>query len=132
MTQDGEAVKAEADAEIEASSFRAIWLGPSPHQPPRPEEGDRVRLLEPVRATWIDEDLAAEEYWEELARITADLLAGTLGVITRIRRHPTPSPYIVAFDRDPERGLCDLQITHCADYSLTPAKPILRQSLDRI
>ncbi|GAA2752868.1 hypothetical protein [Kitasatospora cinereorecta] len=25
----------------------------------------RVELLEPVRATWIDEDLAAEEHWEE-------------------------------------------------------------------
>ncbi|MFJ9847335.1 hypothetical protein ACIRYZ_44330 [Kitasatospora sp. NPDC101155] len=27
----------------------------------RLEEGDRVRLLEPVRTSWIDEDLAAEE-----------------------------------------------------------------------
>ncbi|MFJ1758345.1 hypothetical protein [Kitasatospora sp. NPDC088134] len=26
-----------------------------------PQEGDRVELLEPVRAPWIDEDLAAEE-----------------------------------------------------------------------
>lgn len=87
------------------------------------EEGDRVELLEPVHATWIDEDLAAEEYWEEDARVTTDVSAGTLGVITRIRRYPTPWPYVVAFDRGPECGVRDLQITRCADHSLTSAKP---------
>ncbi|MFJ7250094.1 hypothetical protein ACIQWA_36420 [Kitasatospora sp. NPDC098652] len=89
----------------------------------RLEEGDRVELLEPVRATWIDEDLAAEEYWEEDARVRADVPAGTLGVITHVRRYPTPFPYVVAFDRGPECGVRNHQITRCADQSLTPAAP---------
>ncbi|MFG2919008.1 hypothetical protein ACGF0D_39790 [Kitasatospora sp. NPDC048298] len=87
------------------------------------EEGDRVELLEPVRATWIDEDLAAEEYWEEDARVRADVPAGTLGVITHVRRYPTPFPYVVAFDRGHECGVRHHQITRCADQSLTPAAP---------
>ncbi|WP_327072021.1 hypothetical protein [Kitasatospora sp. NBC_01302] len=87
------------------------------------EEGDRVELLEPVHATWIDEDLAAEEYWEEDARVRVDVPAGALGVITRVRWYPTPWPYVVAFDRGPECAVRDLQITRCADQSLTPAKP---------
>ncbi|GAB2749826.1 hypothetical protein GCM10010442_80640 [Kitasatospora kifunensis] len=87
------------------------------------EEGDRVELLEPVHATWIDEDLAAEEYWEEDARVRVHVPAGTLGVITRVRRHPTPFPYVVAFDRGPECAVRDLQITRCADRSLTLAAP---------
>ncbi|MEV7776531.1 hypothetical protein [Kitasatospora sp. NPDC086791] len=87
------------------------------------EEGDRVELLEPVRASWIDEDLAAEEYWEEDARVRADVPAGTLGVIIRVRRYPTPFPYVVAFDRGPECGVRNHQITRCADQSLTPAAP---------
>ncbi|WP_327071941.1 hypothetical protein [Kitasatospora sp. NBC_01302] len=89
----------------------------------RLEEGDRVRLLEPVRATWIDEDLADEEYWEEDARVRVDVPAGTLGVITRVRRHPSPWPYVVAFDRGPECAVRDLQIERTADQSLTLAQP---------
>ncbi|MGK4586232.1 hypothetical protein [Kitasatospora sp. HPMI-4] len=87
------------------------------------QEGDRVELLEPVHASWIDEDLAAEEYWEEDARVRVDVPAGALGVITRVRRYPTPFPYVVAFDRGPECAVRNLQITRCADQSLTPAKP---------
>ncbi|MGW7444973.1 hypothetical protein [Kitasatospora sp. NPDC054795] len=86
-------------------------------------EGDRVELLEPVRASWIDEDLADEEYWEEDARVRVNVPAGTLGVITRVRRYPTPFPYVVAFDRGPECGVRNHQITRCADQSLTPAPP---------
>ncbi|MGW3077891.1 hypothetical protein [Kitasatospora sp. NPDC001132] len=89
----------------------------------RLEEGDRVELLEPVHASWIDEDLAAEEYWEEDARVRVDVPAGTLGVITRVRRHPTPWPYVVAFDRGPECAVRDHQITRTLDQSLTPAPP---------
>ncbi|WP_042435564.1 hypothetical protein [Streptacidiphilus anmyonensis] len=84
-------------------------------------EGDRVQLLEPVHASWIDEELADEEYWEENARVYAHVPAGTLGVITRVRRYPTPYPYVVAFDRGPECGVRDLQLTRCTDQSLTPA-----------
>ncbi|MET9403924.1 hypothetical protein [Kitasatospora sp. NPDC002965] len=87
----------------------------------RLEDGDRVRLLEPVHATWIDEDLAAEEYWEQDARVRVDVPAGTLGVVTRVRRHPTPFPYVVAFDRGPECAVRDHQIERTADQSLTPA-----------
>ncbi|GAA2810864.1 hypothetical protein GCM10010441_39380 [Kitasatospora paracochleata] len=89
----------------------------------RLEEGDRVELLEPVRASWIDEDLADEEYWEEDARVHINVPAGTLGVITRVRRYPTPFPYVVAFDRGPECGVRNHQISRCADQSLTPAAP---------
>ncbi|MFJ2864062.1 hypothetical protein [Kitasatospora sp. NPDC087314] len=89
----------------------------------RLEEGDRVELLEPVRASWIDEALAAEEYWEQDARVRVAVPAGALGVITRVRRYPTPFPYVVAFDRSPECGVRDHQITRCADQSLTPAAP---------
>ncbi|MFE7524633.1 hypothetical protein ACFU7Y_02815 [Kitasatospora sp. NPDC057542] len=90
----------------------------------RLEEGDRVRLLEPVRTSWIDEDLAVEEYWEEDARVRVDVPAGTLGVITQVRSYPTPFPYVVAFDRGPECGVRDLQIERTADQSLTPALPL--------
>ncbi|GLW58864.1 hypothetical protein Kpho01_68740 [Kitasatospora phosalacinea] len=86
-------------------------------------EGDRVELLEPVRATWIDEDLAAEEYWEEDARARVDIPAGTLGVITHVRHYPSPFPYVVALDRGPKCAVRNLQITRCADQSLTPAAP---------
>ncbi|MFF4384592.1 hypothetical protein [Kitasatospora sp. NPDC001547] len=89
----------------------------------RLEEGDRVELLEPIRASWIDEDLAAEEYWEEDARTYAAVPAGTLGVITTVRRYPTPWPYVVAWDRGPECGVRDHQIERTADQSLTPAPP---------
>ncbi|MEU3564184.1 hypothetical protein [Kitasatospora sp. NPDC006786] len=89
----------------------------------RLEEGDRVELLEPIRATWIDEDLAAEEYWEEDARVYARVPAGALGVITRVRRYPTPFPYVVAFDRGPECAVRNHQITRTLDQSLTPAPP---------
>lgn len=88
-------------------------------------EGDRVQLLEPLRATWIDEDLADEEYWEEDARVHVNLPAGTLGFITLVRRYPTPYPYVVAWDRGPECGVRDHQITRCANQELTrrPANP---------
>ncbi|MDH6711422.1 hypothetical protein P3T27_008180 [Kitasatospora sp. MAA19] len=89
----------------------------------RLKEGDRVELLEPVHATWTEEDLAAEEYWEQDARVRVTVPAGTLGVITRARHYPTPFPYVVAFDRGPECGVRDHQITRCADQSLTPAAP---------
>ncbi|MFJ8478423.1 hypothetical protein [Kitasatospora sp. NPDC094011] len=96
----------------------------------RLEAGDRVRLLEPLHTSWIDQDLAAEEYWEEDARITADLPAGTPGVITLVRRYPTPWPYVVAFDNGPECGGHDLQITRCADPAPTPDKPPVLDGLD--
>ncbi|WP_030055220.1 hypothetical protein [Streptomyces novaecaesareae] len=89
----------------------------------RLEEGDRVELLEPIRTTWIDPDLAAEEYWEEDARVHARVPAGALGVITLVRRYPTRWPYVVQFDRGPECGVGDFQITRTCDQSLTPAKP---------
>ncbi|MFF2123507.1 hypothetical protein ACFVXH_39885 [Kitasatospora sp. NPDC058184] len=87
------------------------------------EEGDRVELLEPLRTSWIDEDLAAEEYWEVDARTHAAVPAGTLGVVTLVRRSPAPFPYVVAFDRGPECAVRDHQIARCADQSLTPAPP---------
>ena len=88
-------------------------------------EGDRVQLLEPLRATWIDEDLADEEYWEEDARVHVNLPAGTFGIITLVRRYPTPYAYVVAWDRGPECGVRDHQITRCANQELTrrPANP---------
>ncbi|MFJ1758344.1 hypothetical protein [Kitasatospora sp. NPDC088134] len=49
--------------------------------------------------------------------------AGTLGVITHVRRYPSPFPYVVVFDCGPECGVRNLQITRCADQSLTPAAP---------
>ncbi|WP_405021292.1 hypothetical protein OHV05_34685 [Kitasatospora sp. NBC_00070] len=86
-------------------------------------EGDRVRLLEPVHATWIDKDLAAEEHWEEDACTYADVPVGTLGVVTRVRRYPTLFPYVVAFDRDPGCAVRSLRIERTTDQPLTPVRP---------
>ncbi|MFJ1797170.1 hypothetical protein [Kitasatospora griseola] len=78
-------------------------------------------MLEPLHSIWIDQDAAEEEYWEEDVRVTADIPAGTPGVITLARRHPSLWPDVVAFDNGLECGVRDLQIILCTDPH--PAKP---------
>ncbi|MDH6711348.1 hypothetical protein P3T27_008106 [Kitasatospora sp. MAA19] len=76
-----------------------------------------VLILDPGTLADPEERGRALEHWEEDARVRVDAPAGTLGVITKVRRHPTPWPYVVAFDRGPECGVRDHRITRCADQS---------------